>query len=143
MTFFDDAPFALLILIAAPIPLIYWWVDTAVAKRFPSQEGDESAHGRDYYIGFTVGRKLDVRDEDDVIRYLREESMHVQLSRDLGGEKWFVMKGLPTSRHRGHDLEAGLLAGALFHATKERFEVDEERCADKGDGFCKFVAVRG
>ncbi len=143
MTFFEDHPVALLFVIAAPIPLVLWWLESHFAKYLKDEAGEESAHGRDYYLGFTIGRRLAVSDVPDVVQYLREESMNIQLNRDLGGEKWFLAKGLPSTREESHELEAGLLAGALFRATKERFEVDEERCSDKGDGFCKFVAVRG
>lgn len=135
--------FALMLML---VPVAYLASARFIHAAFPDGAADEeSAHGRDYYLGFVVGRSVlkNSADVDDLVRFLRRESYHFQLARDDGGEKVFHARNLPLTRVESHELEAGLLSGGLMHATGTRFEVDEERCVARGDSYCRFVAIRG
>ncbi|HVL48979.1 MAG TPA: V4R domain-containing protein [Candidatus Thermoplasmatota archaeon] len=138
------AGFRNFILVLLALPALVWLVSRreAQAEGGPSSKEGEH-HGRDYYLGFTIGRNLPAEDVDEALRLLRDEAMSFTLASDDGGEKTFVAKRLPATRTRNHDLEAGLLSGLLYRTTQTRFEVDEEHCRERGDPVCTFVAVRG
>lgn len=138
--------FRTLVLFALLLPLVWIAIERHVARLFPDPEaGGETSHGRDYYIGYTVGREVfRGEDVDDVVRLMQRESIGIKIEKDDGGEKVFLARELPATRGKaGHELEAGLLSGALHRSLNTRFEVDEERCVRKGDGYCRFVAIRG
>jgi predicted hydrocarbon binding protein len=136
----------LLALVLLIVPFAYLLLEKHLRHLFPdaADEENESAQGRQYYIGYTVGRQaLKAADLDDLVRQLRREQLVFQVQRDSGGEKVFIARHLPTIKDGDHDLEAGVLSGGLHRATGTRFEVEEERCAARGDGYCRFVAIRG
>lgn len=116
---------------------------THLAPRAKAEEGERRAHGRDYHLGTLVGGSVKAEDLEGVLRELRAEDVPFQLVADHGGEKVFLARGLPATATRHHDLEAGLLAGALRAALKQRFDVEEETCRERGDAHCRFVAVKG
>lgn len=135
----------LLVLALLFVPFAFFILDKQIRRFAPDGTGEEeSSHGRDYYMGYTVGRNaLKTADLDDLVRTLRREGVPMQLQHDRGGEKVFVARGLADPRGHSHELEAGVLSGGLFRATGTRYEVDEERCMARGEGYCRFVAIKG
>lgn len=116
---------------------------TGEAPAAQEEPEEERVHGRDYHLGTAVGRTLKADDVVTLVRRLRHEDIPLQLTEDDGGEKVFTARGLPPTRTGCHELEAGLLAGALHATLQLRFDVEEERCSERGDAYCRFVAVKG
>jgi len=124
-------------------PVAIWFAGKYLSKLMPQEGKGEDGHGRDYYLGFLVGRTVSGEDLDHVLKRLQTEDIPFQLVRDAGGEKVFTSRALPANARHNHEMEAGVLSGALYATLKTRFDVEEERCTERGDGYCKFVAVKG
>lgn len=138
--------FRTFVLLALLAPFAWIALERHVARLLPDPEGEgESSHGRDYYIGYTIGREaFRAEDVHELVRQMQRESLGIRMEKDDGGQKVFLARELPPTRgNLGHELEAGVLSGALHRTLSTRFEVDEERCVRKGDGYCRFVAIRG
>lgn len=138
--------FRTFVLFALLAPFVWLALEAQIHRLFPDPEGaGEVSHGREYYIGYTIGREVfRAEDVDELVRQMQRESIGIKIEKDDGGQKVFLARELPPTRGKlGHELEAGLLSGALHRTLSTRFEVDEERCTRKGDGYCRFVAIRG